>query len=229
MARSDDLPTPLAILKRDAQRSVDFLRIEACLYRAARWPVLFPRTLWRVLRNPVGMSLQVRRQLKRKPEQRFSTMLSPPTLLILSIVLGHLVSPQFFASQLLQLAVQGITYALYALLPALAILRVRRTRITRAALHEPFYMQCYLASPLAIALSAANLLAGVQVALAMLLTGLACCWYLFAQIALLRRLLDLPMLVAAFIGISRFVIATLIALALADLLRSVALTNIKIF
>ncbi|MNE78996.1 hypothetical protein D3C80_1754450 [compost metagenome] len=123
----------------------------------------------------------------------------------------------------------GITYALYALLPALAILRVRRTRITRAALHEPFYMQCYLASPLAIALSAANLLAGVQVALAMLLTGLACCWYLFAQIALLRRLLDLPMLVAAFIGISRFVIATLIALALADLLRTVVVTNIKIF
>ncbi|MCY1311164.1 hypothetical protein D9M70_614410 [compost metagenome] len=69
----------------------------------------------------------------------------------------------------------------------------------------------------------------MQIALAMLLTGLTCCWYLFAQIALLRRLLDLPMLVAAFIGISRFVIATLIALALMDLLGSAAITNIKIF
>ncbi|MCY1394144.1 hypothetical protein D9M71_90590 [compost metagenome] len=69
-------------------------------------------------------------------------------------------------------------------------------------------------------LIAANLLAGIQVALAMSLTSVACIWYLFSQIALLRRFLDLPLLPATFIAISRFIVATLIILALMDLLRT---------
>ncbi|MNP48715.1 hypothetical protein D3C76_1428520 [compost metagenome] len=96
--------------------------------------------------------------------------------------------------------------------------------MSRASLREPFYIQCYLASPLSIVLIAASLLAGIQVALAMFLTILACIWYLFSQIALLRRLLDLPLLPATFIAISRFVVATLIVLALMELLRSTSVT-----
>jgi hypothetical protein len=213
---------------------VVFLRslqsLEAFLCKVATWPISFPRTLWRVLRNPIAVSLYTRRELQQ-PGRRFSGMLSPPLMLILSIVLAHFVGfaipdrPSPLASgELLTLLVRGFSYGLYALMPAMAMLRVRRIRVSRATLREPFYIQCYLASPLSIVLIAASLLAGIQVALAMFLTILACIWYLFSQIALLRRLLDLPLLPATFIAISRFVVATLIVLALMELLRSTSVT-----
>nr|WP_129591666.1 MULTISPECIES: hypothetical protein [unclassified Pseudomonas] len=130
------------------------------------------------------------------------------------------------SGELLTLLVSSFSYGLYALMPAMAMLRVRRIRVSRTTLREPLYIQCYLASPLSIVLIAANLLAGIQVAQAMLLTTLACIWYLFSQIALLRRLLDLPLLPATFIAISRFIVATLIILALMDLPRSTPGTHI---
>ncbi|WP_139207000.1 hypothetical protein [Pseudomonas jinjuensis] len=201
--------------------------LEAFLWKVATWPIAFPRTLWRVLRNPLDVSLYTRRQLEQQPDRRFSGMLSPPLMLILSIVLAHLVgfampdrpSP-LVSGELPRLLVRSLGYGLYALMPAMAMLRVRRVRVSRTALREPFYIQCYLASPLSIVLIAANLLAGIQVALAMSLTSVACIWYLFSQIALLRRFLDLPLLPATFIAISRFIVATLIILALMDLLRT---------
>ncbi|MFC5699366.1 hypothetical protein ACFPU0_28005 [Pseudomonas sp. GCM10022186] len=186
-----------------------------------------------MLRNPIAVSLYTRRQLEQPPDRRFSGMLSPPQMLALSIVLAHLLgfaipdrpSP-LVSGELPTLLVRSFSYGLYALMPAMAMLRVRRVRVSRTTLREPFYIQCYLAAPLSIVLIAANLLAGIQVALAMLLTILACIWYLFSQIALLRRLLDLPLLPATFIAISRFVVATLIVLALMDLLRSTSVTHI---
>ncbi|MBD2836288.1 hypothetical protein ID144_04450 [Pseudomonas sp. JM0905a] len=201
--------------------------LEAFFRKVATWPVSFPRTLWRVLRNPIAVSLYTRQQLAQQPDLRFSGMLSPPLMLILSIVLTHLLvfaredrpSPSLFG-EWLALLVLSFSYGLYALMPALAMLRVRRVRMNPTTLREPFYIQCYLASPLSIMLIAANLLAGIQVVLAMVLTILACIWYVFSQIALLRRLLDLPLLPATFIAISRFIVATLIILALMDLLRS---------
>ncbi len=216
---------------------VVFLRslqsLEAFLWKVATWPISFPRTLWRVLRDPIAVSLYTRRQLEQETDRRFSGMLSPPLMLILSIVLAHLLGfaipdrPSPLASgELLTLLVRSFSYGLYALMPAMAMLRVRRVRVSRITLREPFYIQCYLASPLSIVLIAANLVAGIQVALAMFLTILACIWYLFSQIALLRRFLDLPLLPATFIAISRFIVATLIVLALMDLLRSASVTPI---
>ncbi|MDH4567434.1 hypothetical protein E8E95_12155 [Pseudomonas sp. BN414] len=207
--------------------------LEAFFRKVAAWPVSFPRTLWRVLCNPIAISLYTRQQLAQQPDQRFSDMLSPPLMLILSIVLAHLLgfamadrpSP-WISGEWLTLLVHSLSYGLYALMPAMAMLRVRRVRVSRATLREPFYIQCYLASPLSIVLIAANLLAGIQVVLAMVLTILACIWYVFSQIALLRRLLDLPLLPATFIAISRFIVATLIILALMDLLQSTSLTHI---
>ena len=207
--------------------------LEAFLRKVLTWPVSFPRTLWRVLRNPIAVSLYTRRQLLQQPDRRFSGMLSPPLMLILSIVLAHLLgfaipdrpSP-WVPGELLTLLVRSFSYGLYALIPAMAMLRVRRVRVSRTTLREPFYIQCYLAAPLSIGLIAANLLAGVQVALAMLVTILACIWYLFSQIVLLRRFLDLPLLPATFIAISRFVVATLVVLALMELLRSTSVTQL---
>ncbi|MFC5698611.1 hypothetical protein ACFPU0_24105, partial [Pseudomonas sp. GCM10022186] len=137
--------------------------LEAFLWKVATWPVCFPRTLWRVLRNPIAVSLYTRRQLEQQPDRRFSGMLSPPLMLALSIVLAHLLgfaipdrpSP-LVSGELPTLLVRSFSYGLYALMPAMAML-------------------C--------------------------------------------RLLDLPLLPATFIAISRFVVATLIVLALMDLLR----------
>ncbi|MDH4869876.1 hypothetical protein [Pseudomonas sp. BN515] len=186
-----------------------------------------------MLRNPIAVSLYTRQQLAEQPDRRFSGMLSPPLMLILSIVLAHLLgfaiadrpSPWIFG-EWLTLLVRSLSYGLYVLMPAMAMLRVRRVRMSPTTLREPFYIQCYLASPLSIVLIAANLLAGIQVVLAMVLTILVCIWYVFSQIALLRRLLDLPLLPATFIAISRFIVATLIILALMDLLRSTSLAHI---
>ena len=207
--------------------------LEAFFRKVAAWPISFPRTLWRVLRNPIAVSLYVRQQLAEQPDRRFSGMLSPPLMLILSIVLAHLLgfaiadrpSP-WISGEWLTLLVLSLSYGLYALMPAMAMLRVRRVRVSPTTLREPFYIQCYLASPLSILLIAANLLAGIQVVLAMVLTILVCIWYVFSQIALLRRLLDLPLLPSTFIAISRFIVATLIILALMDLLRSTSLAHI---
>ncbi|WP_139207003.1 hypothetical protein [Pseudomonas jinjuensis] len=99
--------------------------LEAFLWKVAAWPIFFPRTLWRVLRNPIDVSLYTRRQLKQQPDRRFSGMLSPPLMLILSIVLAHLVgfampdrpSP-LVSGELPRLLVRSLGYGLYALLPA---------------------------------------------------------------------------------------------------------------
>ncbi len=194
--------------------TVDLIRLlrslEEFLYELMSWLVFYPRTLARILGNPVAVARYTGLQLKQDQERQFTEMVSPVLMLILSVVLAHglelamkedvdanahSLQGILFSTEQGLLLTRSVVYAVFALFPALLVMRRQRIALDRDSLREPFYVQAYLAAPFAVLTSMASvLLRAPDKVLALLGAAIllgAAVWYVTAQAAVFRDRLTL--------------------------------------
>jgi len=193
---------------------MDFMRIlqslEEFLYEIMGWLVFYPRALWRTLWHPVAVAVYTGEQLKQPREEQFTEMVSPPLMLILTIVLAHLIElgtrhgapvidtvlgRELFSSEQMVIATRSVVFCFFGLFGAMAMLRHQRQPTNRESLRHPFYIHCYLLAPFALGLAIASTIMsfakGDWILVGAALLVLSCLWYAWAQIAIYARLLKL--------------------------------------
>ena len=137
---------------------MDFMKllksIEELLYELITWFVFYPLTLWRIISHPLTMLDYAQKELSEKEEEQFDDAVSPPILLLLTLVLLHLAESAFNAAwasalpALLHddrnlLILRALVFSLFPLFYATAGLRSRGARLTRRTLKPAFYSQSY--------------------------------------------------------------------------------------
>lgn len=148
---------------------MDFLKIvksiEELLYEVMSWLVFYPKTMWRVIRHPIAMMKYSEIEQGEAPERQYSDTLSPPLFLLLSILIAHAIEVAMherivlhggLAGELVQsheylLMLRAIAFSIVPLMFALAILKGLGQTADRERLRAPFYSQCYVAAPFALA------------------------------------------------------------------------------
>ena len=72
---------------------MDFIKlirsVEELLYEVMAWLVFYPRTMWRILAQPASMARYVEDEQKDAAEEQYTDTLSPPLLLMLTILIAH--------------------------------------------------------------------------------------------------------------------------------------------
>jgi hypothetical protein len=158
---------------------MDFVRIirslEELLYEAMTWIIFYPRTMLRILFNPTRMTLYSDEELGDAPDQQYTDSLSPPLLLMLTIVLTHgielaaglsatsdlrkgSVLASFMANEQNLLITRALVTAIIPLVIALVALQAQHKPLDRNSLRQPFFSQCFLVSPFAFAFSLGTIL-----------------------------------------------------------------------
>lgn len=193
---------------------MDFLRIirslEELLYEVMGWLVFYPRTLWRVVANPVSMMRYSDREQAGAPEQQFADTLSPPLFLMLTILVAHgfalsmgaklpeartAIARMLLGSEQNLLILRSILFSIFALVAATTLIKRRHSPLDRTTLRLPFFAQCYLTAPFALAVSVSATLAGMPtpgVRLAgTILTLAGVIWYVWVETRWFRIELEL--------------------------------------
>jgi hypothetical protein len=216
---------------------MDFMRIlqslEEFLYEVMSWLVFYPRALWRTFRHPVAVAVYTEKQLKQGRDQQFTEMVSPPLMLILTVVIAHVIelsSPmgmakagstlgnQLFSSEQGIIATRSVIYCLFALFGAMAMLRRKRLPIDRETLRAPFYIHCYLLAPFVLGLAIMTTVLyntrGHWPLLGLPIGFFSCIWYAWAQTAIYRRILEMSLLRASVTATLVNITATLVVIGL---------------
>lgn len=187
---------------------MDFLKLlrslEEFLYELCTWFLFFPRTLYRVIVHPRRMAQYVNTELTQKLERQFDDAISPPMFLMLAVLVAHgvelLMHQTVVGTSELSRTVMGneeslllyrsITFAIWPLIATVHLLRRKRVPMTRESLRRPFFMQCYLTAPFAVALSTSMVFVRLPGELSTTLgiaTGvISAGWYLVVQASWLK-------------------------------------------
>jgi hypothetical protein len=171
--------------------------LEELLYEVMGWLVFYPRTLWRIVRRPAAMIHYSASEQDDKPADRYADALSPPLMLLITILLTHFIamaigdeemaagpSSMFKSAQNL-LIVRALIVAILPLMFTVISMRRRKLEIDRTSMREPFYSQCFLAVPFVLTSQIAILVGrhghdhALMVALAIFAAGLI--WFVGAQ------------------------------------------------
>ncbi|MEP7041685.1 MAG: hypothetical protein ABI843_01400 [Dokdonella sp.] len=184
---------------------MDFLKLlksfEEFVYEALLWLILVPITLGRIVLQPRTMTAYAAKELALPDERRFNFAVSPPLLLILCVVIAQAfdmgvrtqaeVSEESLANLLLAseqnlLLYRTIAFGIWALVGAAYFLIRSGIPVSRDSLRVPFYEQCYLVSPFALALSFSVSLSltdrrGAIVGVALVLVGTLWFWVVQAD------------------------------------------------
>ena len=203
---------------------MDFLKIlrslEEFLYEVMTWLLFYPRTLWRVIRNPGKAANYASHELRDKEEDQFVDAISPPLFLMLSVLLAHFIeiashSTMFtpaggvfqaiFASEQNLLLYRSVMYSIWALLGATTMMHIQKEAIDRRSLRPAFFTQCYLAAPFAIAFSTGSAVSRGGIDHAVLIGNgvmlAAILWYMAVQMIWFHETLKCSWLRAALLGL----------------------------
>lgn len=155
---------------------MDFLKIlrsfEEFIFEAATWLIFYPLTMWRIVRSPLQTMAYSDREQTEPDAKRYDDALSPPLLLLVTIVLSNLLALAFHipdpqVQTALAKTVTGspqnlalfrsLVFSLVPLVSAVSVLHHKGVKISREALRAPFYAQCYLAAPSAAFIGAGHI------------------------------------------------------------------------
>jgi len=193
---------------------MDFLRIirslEELLYEVMGWLVFYPRTLWRIVVDPVSMMRYSDQEQADAPEKQYADTLSPPLFLMLTVLVAHgfalsmgakmpeartAIAKLLLSSEQNLLILRSILFSIFALVAATTLIRRQRRELDRASLRAPFYTQCYLTAPFALAISVAATLVGMPAqsvhAVGTVLTLAGILWYVWVETQWFRLELEL--------------------------------------
>ncbi|MBN9333780.1 permease [Devosia sp.] len=147
---------------------MDFMKLlkslEELLYELISWFLFYPLTLWRIVRRPLQMLSYAERQLLEDEDRQFDDSLSPPILLLISLVVlhsfGQILQPEedhalsgLLADDWNLLIFRAVSFSLFPLLFGLLQLKLNKARLTRTTFKPVFYSQCYAAVPFVVAVS----------------------------------------------------------------------------
>lgn len=201
---------------------MDFLKLlrsfEDFLFEAAGWLLFYPLTLWRIVRQPLAAMAYSDRQQAEPEERRYDEAMSPPMMLLFTIVLANLVStaahvaPPEGSTQLTHVITQSqqnlilfrsLLFSLVPLVSAASLLHRQGKVLSRQSLKGPFYAQCYLAAPCVSIVSTGGLILQRPdlpnaLGAAVVLGGTL--WFLWVQSAWFADKLDVPRRKGGLIG-----------------------------
>ena len=147
---------------------MDFMKllksIEELLYELITWFVFYPLTFWRIVRHPMTMLAYAQKELTEKDKEQFDDAVSPPILLLLTLVLLHVlegalasgttsVLPVLLQDDRNLLVFRALAFSLFPLLYATIRLRTSGARMTRTTLKPAFYSQSYATVPFVMSVS----------------------------------------------------------------------------
>ena len=147
---------------------MDFMKllksIEELLYELISWFVFYPLTLYRILMHPIAMLGYAQKELSEKDDDQFDDAVSPPILLVLTLVMLHVVEgvidqawasvlPALFQDDRNLLIFRAVAFSLFPLLYATVGLQAGGARLTRKVLRPAFYSQSYATVPFVLAVS----------------------------------------------------------------------------
>jgi hypothetical protein len=203
---------------------VDLLKLlrsfEEFLFEAMTWLFFYPRTMLRIVQRPLAMMAYAEQEEGQPEGRRYDDGLSPPVLLIITLVLAnavawaaHVPRPEgasplahaIFSSQQNLLLFRCLMFSLLPLVATLTLLRKQGQPVSRDTLRRPFYAQCYLAAPHALAVSLGGI--GLQrhqptlVGLGLAVTIAATVWLIVVQTRWFSENLTLGAARAAFMAI----------------------------
>lgn len=143
--------------------------LDELLYELMSWLVFFPVTLWKIMRHPLATMQYAEDQLLLEPDLQYRGTVSPPIMLILTIVLMQGIGLAVDGSNPIVASHRGLAglvndntsllllrlvlFGTFALM--LATRKVNRSSVDldRDTLKPPFYAQCYAISPFALLFS----------------------------------------------------------------------------
>ena len=149
---------------------MDFLKIvrsiEGLLYEVMSWIIFYPTTMWRVIRHPLTMMKYSEVEQTEAPDHQYTDTLSPPLFLLLSILIAHAIevamherivlhsglAGELVTSHEYLLILRAIAFSVVPLMFAVTLLQGLGKTVDRAKLRAPFFSQCYLAAPVALAI-----------------------------------------------------------------------------
>lgn len=222
---------------------MDLMRIirsfEEFIYEVMTWLLFYPRTLFRILINPVNTFDYVIAEQSDTPEDQYSDTLSPPLFLMLTVVLCYIaertahLSPTVttgLAGQLMKstestLATRSLLYAIFPLVFATEYVRLKRLPLTRQTLRPAFFGQCFAAGGfiLMVATGVMALRLHSPPGIGASIISVGTIWYLAANTLWFRRSLGLSALRAGLLALRGFMLAAAIisSVALAITMSSV--------
>lgn len=181
---------------------MDFMRLlkslDDLLYEVVGWVIFYPLTMIRTLIHPVAMLHYSNQELLKAEDEQYSDTLNPPIFLLITLFLAYVTTKVFTVSEAAKLPgflsndsnlllFRGITFSIFPVLMAMRLLRHQRKPVNRSVLRAPFYGQCFIAAPFALAVSVAGL--AVQTHhIPYMLGGLAIflialIWYVLVEVA----------------------------------------------
>ncbi|MBV5269375.1 MAG: hypothetical protein JZU55_04955 [Afipia sp.] len=131
------------------------------------WALFFPITLWRTIFRPITTMKYAMDQLSLREDARYRSTVSPPVMLILSVLLGQTIELAVHGTNPIVASHHGfaamindnttlllLRITLFGIFPlVLATRYVRRSEfnLDRDTLKAPFYAQCFAMAPVALA------------------------------------------------------------------------------
>jgi hypothetical protein len=214
---------------------LDFIRIirsvEELVFEIMSWIVFYPYTLWRAVRHPLALAIEVSKVMKEDVDHEFRHHLSPILFLLISIGLAHAIelgmnenvqlAPSRTAavieqSDLFLIILRATLWGLVPLVIGLGHEVISGRRISRDGLRARFLEQCFYAGPLALGLSTAIALGRYQASdlmpYALTLGAITAFWFLATQVIWTRHELNVSTPRAA--GLTLFWITCAVAVNL---------------
>lgn len=170
----------------------------------------YPKTLLRITRKPLQTMQYAEQEEATGKGNPYDDAVSPPLLLLLTLLITngvglalHVPQPPDatpLARALLDspqnlLMFRSLLFSIIPLSAAVLLLRGLRQNISRSSLRQPFFAQCYLASPFALVVSLAMIVGQTSARGAGTAGTIAClvafAWMVVVQSVWLRRRLDI--------------------------------------
>ena len=127
--------------------------------------------MWRIATRPLETTSYSEREQTDAAAQQYTDTLSPPLLLMLTLLIAHglglglgartaetdsAIGKTIFGSAQNLLMLRALAFSIFPLTAATTLLRRRHLAIDRTTLRGPFFSQCYLTAPFALAVSIGN-------------------------------------------------------------------------
>jgi hypothetical protein len=145
--------------------------LDDLLFEVVSWLVFYPVTMWRAIRHPIAIMEYAAAELKQPAENQFEDALSPPILLLLTILVAHGIELSLIGESEIITKTNGfaglisdetslillrlIAFATFPLIFAVRTVRKQNKPLTRRALEPHFFSQCYANAPFALLISIA--------------------------------------------------------------------------
>ena len=189
---------------------MDFMKLlkslEELLYEVMVMLVFYPKTLWLTFRYPQRMMDYADTELGDVQSEQYSDTLSPPLFLMICLAISHAIEvatlgnsntsalPAFFRDTENLLAARVLVFSVFPLMMALRLLFGLKEELNRDTLRAPFYAQCFVTAPLAMAFGISQSMRHMPLpnmdAFASIFMLLALMWYIRQQALWFRAKLD---------------------------------------